>query len=370
MAYSLEDVLANTKGWDYNYPVIVPRYKHEYELPRDIHVFIDRIKYTCYKGCRDLIKAVIRSLNPGFVIAGDSACAALIQYSVKTNFDIFVIGEIGKKLHNLDDEIKTVDLDMKLNYGKDCWVWSNDNYTIKAHTYSFESIDDLLQNFDIDAAAVAFDGNRLYFTEDSMKTYTTCKIMLNLEKRRKRYESRLCDYFEYGFSIVMPNLNINPDDNKCFTFKYLGFTMQEVEGSIIYPVSRLTELGQELKFYLCGSRQIITNVICQIANDQSHPRIMPSEEEIQKFYEIFVTTIKDGTCTFNMMYKCAPRPILEHLCVALNGDKPFTDFIDIAVKWIMEKAQKCDLAAPVSPFNTREPLSLEEWYGKHYKAEK
>ena len=70
------------------------------------------------------------------------------------------------------------------------------------------SMCDILNNFDIAASCVAFDKHHVYFTENSYNAY---KYMINIideNKYSNMYDTRLNKYFNSGFSLLLPELDI------------------------------------------------------------------------------------------------------------------------------------------------------------------
>jgi hypothetical protein len=73
----------------------------------------------------------------------------------------------------------------------------------------FDSISDVLANFDLPACKVAFDGTNVLFTEASQYAY---KYMVNLVSEHEYsalFDHRLSKYMSYGFSIGLPELAID-----------------------------------------------------------------------------------------------------------------------------------------------------------------
>lgn len=72
-----------------------------------------------------------------------------------------------------------------------------------------KSIKHIFENFDIYPSCVAFDGKHTYFTNKSEQAY---KYMINVVNERNYstlFDHRLSKYFTYGFTIVLPELNID-----------------------------------------------------------------------------------------------------------------------------------------------------------------
>ena len=70
------------------------------------------------------------------------------------------------------------------------------------------NIQSIFNKFDLWSCCVAYDGKHVYFNDESYYSY---KYMINIideSKYSDLFDMRLQKYFTYGFSIVLPNLNI------------------------------------------------------------------------------------------------------------------------------------------------------------------
>jgi hypothetical protein len=70
-------------------------------------------------------------------------------------------------------------------------------------------IKDIFENFDIYPSCVAFDGLNTYFTKKSEQAYKYMINVINENNYSTLFDHRLSKYFTYGFTIVLPELNIN-----------------------------------------------------------------------------------------------------------------------------------------------------------------
>ena len=71
----------------------------------------------------------------------------------------------------------------------------------------YNNIFHILNSFDMFPSMVAYDGQVVYFTKKSLMAY---RFMINevcLDGGSDLFKSRLCKYFKYGFSIVLPKNN-------------------------------------------------------------------------------------------------------------------------------------------------------------------
>lgn len=82
----------------------------------------------------------------------------------------------------------------------------------------YGSISEILHGFDLGSSSIGFDGEKVYFTELGKFAYKYGCNILDPSKRSTSYEHRLKKYFERGFDIVLPDLDISKLDD---TFYHL-----------------------------------------------------------------------------------------------------------------------------------------------------
>lgn len=73
----------------------------------------------------------------------------------------------------------------------------------------YKSISQIIHGFDLGACSVAFDGKDIYFTGLSKFAYETGFNIITIDRRSYTFEQRLLKYLTRGFSIIMPNFNLN-----------------------------------------------------------------------------------------------------------------------------------------------------------------
>lgn len=109
----------------------------------------------------------------------------------------------------IDNELNSLTKDMLSNYFED-----NDKSGVSMlHRFQFVLAKyntklDVLNNFDMYPSRLCYDGNKVYMTS---KAHFAYKYMVNVlcEKGYSNmFDSRVSKYFSYGFSIVMPSLDI------------------------------------------------------------------------------------------------------------------------------------------------------------------
>jgi hypothetical protein len=84
----------------------------------------------------------------------------------------------------------------------------------------YKSISEILHGFDLGSSAVGFDGQRVYFTSLSKFCYENMCNIVDTTRRSPSYEYRLKKYFDRGFRIVLPSLDIKRLDTKNLDYGY------------------------------------------------------------------------------------------------------------------------------------------------------
>jgi hypothetical protein len=106
----------------------------------------------------------------------------------------------------------------------------------------YEQKADVLLGFDLGSCSVGYDGTNVLFTARSRFCYEVSANIIDPTRRSTTYELRLKKYYNRGFSIIIPNLNMEmvPGDF-CAKYKvddlcklpYLPFRYSEVIGNRI-----------------------------------------------------------------------------------------------------------------------------------------
>jgi hypothetical protein len=73
---------------------------------------------------------------------------------------------------------------------------------------AYSTVSELLHGFDLGAAQVAFDGARAFLTAMGAFAATRGANVLNLAVRRVSYEARLARYLRRGFTLAVPDLDV------------------------------------------------------------------------------------------------------------------------------------------------------------------
>jgi hypothetical protein len=114
-------------------------------------------------------------------------------------------------------------------------IWRNNNvisigeFQIILRCYT--SISEILHGFDLGSCAFGFDGRTIWMTELSCFAYKTGFNIVDLTRRSTSYEYRLYKYYNRGFGIIFPDLDVfklKPNEyiSKYAKIKFTGFVEQ------------------------------------------------------------------------------------------------------------------------------------------------
>jgi hypothetical protein len=140
----------------------------------------------------------------------------------------------------------------------------------------YTSISEILHGFDLGASAVGFDGKTTYFTTLSKFAYLNMANIVDTTRRSTSYEYRLIKYFNYGFDIVLPNLNIEKyvdetyidlkSETKKINLKYLSFGYSKIEKNkiTITQFDKIPEISDydisDLEFFVFEEEDVYEHV--------------------------------------------------------------------------------------------------------------
>jgi hypothetical protein len=98
------------------------------------------------------------------------------------------------------------------------------------------SIHELLDEFDIYPACVAFDGHDIYFNKRSELAY---KYMINViddanNRCTPSYDQRICKYYNKGFNLLIPSIQIPENSTKNMIISDCVFKIDSIVGNKMY----------------------------------------------------------------------------------------------------------------------------------------
>jgi len=150
----------------------------------------------------------------GVVLCGSGALWPCIKTYTPNDFDLFLYGESDI----VQDQIKIKKIiDIIKEYKNNIVIYMVKGViTIISYVTiqiilrnRYYSISDILNSFDISCCKVAWDGKYTYFTESAVFSITKKMNIVIPEQRSKTYEIRLKKYFDRGFALLFPNLDIS-----------------------------------------------------------------------------------------------------------------------------------------------------------------
>ena len=104
-----------------------------------------------------------------------------------------------------------------------CLSLEFDNLKIQIIFRLYRSISEILHGFDLGSSAIGYDGKQVYFTSLSRFSYEYLSNIVDTTRRSTTYEHRLEKYYQRGFQIILPYLDI-----KKLPTRYLKYRLPEV----------------------------------------------------------------------------------------------------------------------------------------------
>nr|WBF70804.1 ankyrin repeat protein [Megavirus caiporensis] len=218
------DSLVSDLSLDYDLPTLCGK---NIERPNILMTNKDKFNEEFYKRYPFLKKINMNNL----LIAGGSISNIIRgQKSYGSDIDFFVYGLNKKKATKrveewlLDVLVRSQDNDednkdgKKINHFRDYKIIKNkncisilidDDYKVQLIFRLYKSISEILHGFDLGSSAVGFDGSDIYFTSLGKFCHEYSCNIIDTTRRSTTYEYRLVKYFDRGFNIVLPKLNLS-----------------------------------------------------------------------------------------------------------------------------------------------------------------
>jgi len=168
-------------------------YKHFYGNPYMNHGFT-------YNEFKELPFAkYLKKYN--FVLAGGSIYSILLGDTLH-DYDFFIIGQdnVKNRIIGFINEIREPNAEIYVT--KNCITIKN-IVPVQIILRIYNSIDELLNDFDMGDIMMSFDGDYIYVNEEGKFTHETNYLIINLSKYNQSYSHRLTRH-DYG--IVHTNL--------------------------------------------------------------------------------------------------------------------------------------------------------------------
>lgn len=116
----------------------------------------------------------------------------------------------------------------------------------------YKSVSEILHGFDMGSVAVGYDKSNVYFTSLGKFSYENLANIVDPTRRSTTYEKRLMKYFNRGFQIILPYLDLTKlrTDNLKYNIEevaslpYFTFSYKNIKGNKI-TIGRLLKWGQK-----------------------------------------------------------------------------------------------------------------------------
>ena len=277
----------------------------------------------------------------------------------------------------------------------------DEKYQIIFRVYKTKS--EILHGFDLGSSAVGFDGENVLFTTLSKFAYEYRCNIVDTTRRSTTYEKRLKKYFERGFAIVLPGLDISKCGNRLWKkysipevceLPYLVFTYRSDGDNFLVlnkwfeeKVPDFSDYAEDIEdeyaaFYTNIKRVLDGEEEKIIYIDDSYKKIIESptcfsDARIDYFYDQLEDQISCSPfptrAVTNYIRVASPEEMFKH-----RDDK---EWINVHIS-----KQKCEIKKIVTELKsqsitwmTKNPTTqltssynpiiedAEKWYGEYYK---
>lgn len=143
-------------------------------------------------------------------------------------------------------------------------VLSN-NMKIQIVLRLYSSKSEILHGFDLGSSAIGFDGKKVYLTSLGKFSYEFGCNIVDLTRRSTTYEERLIKYLNRGFSIIMPDFNMDAINKSHVLYNidtlidlpYLKIVVKNVSYNKLDFVLNITKFNKVVDYYDLNIRQKI-----------------------------------------------------------------------------------------------------------------
>jgi hypothetical protein len=228
--FKLDDI--HPEEWDYSLPTLTNSYHNEFNRIKNLDEF-DRNLGKKFPFHIDMNHLLLAGGCPSTIYRNQTQCG---------DFDFFIYGiesqkEATTRVEQLLEELnssyrnhliqehgKTISRNMpkdrddeKFEPKYDVRCVRNKNaitaifdgrITIQIILRLYKSKSEILHGFDVGSSAVGWDGANLYFTSLSKFAHEYSCNIIDTTRRSTTYERRLSKYFDRGFDIIFPRLDI------------------------------------------------------------------------------------------------------------------------------------------------------------------
>jgi hypothetical protein len=178
-----------------------------------------------------------------------------IMKSADTNSQYRISQEFNKKYADKYQPNINMNISVYSN-GNTITLFVN-NVKIQLILRLYNTVSEILHGFDLGSSAVGFDGANVYFTSLSKFSFENMVNIIDCTRRSTTYENRLIKYFDSGFSIVLPNI-----DMKKLKTNYHKYNLSEVCELPFMTFSYTDIIGNSIrlnKFHTQAGNDVITD---------------------------------------------------------------------------------------------------------------
>lgn len=217
------------KKWDYSLPTLESKTKMNRPA-----------EFTLERFCKSLFSASPFLTEVGWaniLLAGGKVVQHLFEEKRDCDFDFFIYGisdpeeataravEFLKFIHSRLSSKKSKQ-ESKSGFSRFEVIQSTGSITVNINNIRiqvvlrlYKTISEILHGFDLGSSAVGFDGKQVYFTTLGMFCNGSRVNVVDTTRRSTTYERRLEKYWNRGFSIVVPYLDVSklPIPTEIFT---------------------------------------------------------------------------------------------------------------------------------------------------------
>jgi hypothetical protein len=278
----------------------------------------------------------------------------------------------------------------------------------------YQSIGEILHGFDLGSSAVGYDGKNVYFTSLGKFCHEYSCNVIDTTRRSTTYEYRLTKYFDRGFNIVMPGLDINLLKTDYFKYNidevcvlpHLVFSYSNIIGNRVIvsrfhtQFKKLSDYDDESQSFDIVYYQSFQNNIRNLLRDSNHFVYVSSKIAADDFNILnhrfnispgYITTLYDDIrkklTSSNVNIKSLkvffpPNIFKKIITKIIDHDDDLLQYLDSVIAeqkdLIMKKIE--DLPEYRTTWLSQDPGTQisgsfnpiieneADWYGKFYKA--
>ena len=287
------------------------------------HLMVNRTRAEFMKAVKESCGDFLLSLDMQNVCVAGGFCRSILLDQAVNDIDLFIYGLTDKEIvprfkKLVSDIIDLLGGSYIAVYKSNTNVFELLRYTLigdkKMTSHKIQIIliknktmASILDRFDLDAAKIIFNGKDVYFNSSS---YNSCKFMINIVNEKfytPAYDFRLKKYFDLGFSVVVPQFDLQSFDNEIQlgTCKFSNCVV--VNNKIVVTSFDMIGKTQNImsdKLYepvlegLSSNEDTIDTTLKYIGKMNKDKKIINYVEIIEKFDETLYENLFEGAIKF------------------------------------------------------------------------